>query len=647
MNTGFYSKNLAALKRHPATFARVGSVGRTGISSKIIIETAKCGVPTLAYSEPDSRPVSYHSRYDPLKEAEKQVSTHYREETHILLLGFGLGYQCEAVLQQLRVRVGGPQVFVIEPDPEIFVAAMHARDLTHLLLDNRIAMFVGMSADEIGDLWSTSLDWTVMDKLAFIDHPPSLTRFKQYFDRVMEKIRYLCNKSKGNLVTLMHAGFEFHSNYFANISDSFSLPGIGRLFNQFSGKPVVVVAAGPSLDRNMHLLAEVKGRFPIIAVDTALRQLIANGIKPDIVCAADPSYENSLDFVGVENETDVILAVEAMTHPDILKSFKGQKMLMTFGGGLHPMTHDLREPVGKLVCWGSIATTVFDLARNMGADPIIFIGLDLSFQDGKLHARGSYSDDLLFEKIHPYTSIEHEAAEYINTRGAYKIVMPGGAILYTDQNMKIYKDWFEDQFRQTSARVINATEGGIVDRFVELKAFADVIAEYSNGASPVREILARALNTPVKADVAGLISRLSSYRKTIMRQESSARKAVSSCRKLLASYAESHPDTLPGRFSAEFFDILKLHDDICSEKDVFAWFSIHQTRFMTRHTMELNNLRANRQSLVKDWLGQLLAFFAALENFNEYQIPLLDGAVAALTRENKSNSDTREKSQHE
>lgn len=647
MNTGFYNKNLAALKRHPATFARVGRIGGRGISSRIAIEPSKCGVPTLAYSEDGSRPVSYHSRYDPVKEAEKQVCAGYTQETHVLLLGFGLGYQCESILRNLKARVGGLQVFVIEPDPEIFVAAMHSRDLSHLFLDNRIAFFVGMSPDEIGDVWSSSLDWTVMDKLAFIDHPPSLSRFKQYFERVVEKVRYLCKKSKGNLVTLMHAGFEFHSNYFANISDSFCLPGIGRLFNQFAGKPVVVVAAGPSLDHNMHMLNNVKGRFPIIAVDTALRQLVANGIKPDIVCAADPSYENSLDFVGVENETDVILAVEAMTHPDILKSFKGPKMLMTFGGGLHPMTHDLREPVGKLVCWGSIATTVFDLARNMGADPIIFIGLDLSFQDGKLHAKGSYSDDLLFEKVHPYTSIEHEAAEYINTRGAYKIVMPGGGILYTDQNMKIYKDWFEDQFRQTQVKIINATEGGIVDRFVELRTFADVIAQYGDVASPVREILDNALQTPVKADVAGLISRLSSYRKIIMQQESRARKAVASSRKLLSSYAEVHPDALPGKFSAEFFDILKLHDDICSEKDIFAWFSIHQTRFMTRHTMELNNLRANQQSLVKDWLKQLLEFFAALEEFIEYQIPLLDRAVAALTRENKSNSDTREKSQHE
>ena len=125
-----------------------------------------------------------------------------------------------------------------------------------------------------------------------------------------------------------------------------------RLFDKFKGIPAIVVAAGPSLDKNIDLLKKIKGRFPIIAVDTALRHMIANGIKPDIVCAADSSYENSLDFVGVEDETEVILAAELMTHPDIFKVFKGPKMLVSFGGGLFQQIASYREEIGSLICWG-------------------------------------------------------------------------------------------------------------------------------------------------------------------------------------------------------------------------------------------------------------------------------------------------------
>jgi len=638
MQSEFLDINLQALKRHPAAFNRVGQAAKKGLSSLYVLESAKNGLPVLSVNNAENRSVCYHSRYDPVKEAEKQIDSAYDKQTHALLLGFGMGYQAEAVLKKLSVTVSGAQIFIVEPDVEVFLAACSARNLAHLINDRRVAFCVGLSADDLGDFWNSSLDWTVFDQLAIIDHPPSMARFKAYFERVVEKIRYLCNRSKGNLVTLMHAGFEFHTNYFANIQASFSLPGVGRLFDKFKGVPGIIVAAGPSLDKNVHLLKEVKGKFPIIAVDTALRQLVSHGIRPDIVCAADPSYENSLDFVGVENESDVVLAVEAMTHPDILQSFNGPKMLMTFGGGLHPILKDLREDVGTLVCWGSIATTVFDLVRKMGCDPIIFIGLDLSFQDGRLHARGSYSDDLLYEKVNQYTSLEHEAAEYINTRGAYKIIMPDGQILFTDQNMKIYKDWFEDQFRQTSAKVINATEGGIVDRYVEIKPLSAVLLEYQHLSADVNDIVRSAVKAPVKADMDGLTGRLQNYRKIIRQNESNVRKAVAATRKLLASFADTHPEKLTGPAYADFFEILKLHDDICAEKDIFAWFSVHQTRFMTRHTMEINNLKADKEASVARWLNQLCEFFAALEKFSEYQIPLIDQAVSSLRQACKSES---------
>lgn len=637
-----FNRNLTALKQHPAAFHLVNGCAPRFSPEKYCIETAKNGQPTLVLHADNTRPLAFHSRYNPVAEANKQVAAGYQGQSHILLLGFGLGYMAEDILQQIKVNVGGPQLFVVEPDPAVFIAAMHARDLGKLFADSRVALCVGMNPDEIGDFWNAGLDWSVLERLAIIDHPPTKARFNAYFERVVEKIRYLCNRSKGNLVTLMHAGFEFHSNYFANLVAGFALPGVERLFGRFKNVPAIIVAAGPSLDRNMHQLHAVKGKFPIVAVDTALRQLVANGIRPDIVCAADPSYENSLDFVGVENETDVVLAVEPMTHPDIFASFKGPKMLMTFGGGLHPVFKDMREPVGTLVCWGSIATTVFDLVRKMEADPIVFVGLDLSFQDGRLHARGSYSDDILFEKIHSFTSIEHESADYINTRGRYKLCRSDGKIVYTDENMKLYRDWFEDQFRQTAAKVINATEGGVVDKYVEIMPLATVIEKYSACAAPVREIFDEALHRPVKADYKALRERLMHYRKLIRRNESAARRSVAVCRRLLSAYAATEPARLTGKASAEYYDIMKLHDDICSDKDIFAWFSIHQTKFITRHTMELNNLKASQQATVSDWLKEVTEFFAALENFHEYQIPLLEEAIASLGRQTNQNSDKME-----
>ena len=626
------------MKRHPNAFNLIMQIKKIWKPEKYIVEPSKKKDPTLSVIGDDGRPIAYHSRYNPKQEAKKQADSFFEGQTHILSLGFGLGYLTEEVNSRIDKVVGGPQVFVVEPDPCIFYSALLSRDLTRLLNDPKLVLLVGMTPDQIGDYWNSKLDWTALEKLAIIDHPPSMKRFRALFERVVEKVRYLCNRSKGNLVTLMHAGFEFHTNNFFNLAQSFTMPGISRLFGKFKGCPAIIVAAGPSLDKNMHHLKEIKGKFPILAVDTALRQLVANGIKPDIVCAADPSYENSLDFVGVENETDVILAVEPMTHPDILECFNGPKMNMTFGGGLFHSIKNYREPIGKLACWGSIATTVFDFAKQLGCDPLVFVGLDLSFADGRLHAKGSYSDDIFFEQVNQYTSIEQETVDYINTRGAYKLVKNDGSYLFTDQNMKLYRDWFEDQFRQTSQKVINATEGGVVDKYCDIISLKEVITIYENKATDVQAILEKAISEPVRFDLDGLVKKFQGIRKTLRNQESEVNKLTGTAKKLINSYKDRSPDDLTGPSKADFFDLLKTHDLICDNKELFPWFSIHQAKFMTRHTMEVNNLKANKNSTVGDWLAEMGNFFSALNRFHEYQIPLLEEAIFSLNKIGKQTT---------
>lgn len=216
-----FNRNLTALKRHPAAFHLVNGCAPRFSPEKYHIESAKNGQPTLVLHEAGGRPLAFHSRYDPVAEAGKQVTASYQGQSHVLLLGLGLGYMVEDILPQIKANVGGPQLFVVEPDPAVLVAAMHARDLGKLFADARVALCVGMNPDEVGDFWNANLDWTVLERLAIIDHPPTKTRFNAYFERVVEKIRYLCNRSKGNLVTLMHAGFEFHSNYFAESGSRF------------------------------------------------------------------------------------------------------------------------------------------------------------------------------------------------------------------------------------------------------------------------------------------------------------------------------------------------------------------------------------------------------------------------------------------
>ena len=90
--------------------------------------------------------------------------------------------------------------------------------------------------------------------------------------------------------------FENGRTYFENAVRNFCFAGdpvAGGLFGNFEGVPLVLVSAGPSLDRNVRQLAGIDQRCFILAVDTALRPLLAAGIEPHAVMIADPSRLNA------------------------------------------------------------------------------------------------------------------------------------------------------------------------------------------------------------------------------------------------------------------------------------------------------------------------------------------------------------------
>jgi hypothetical protein len=627
-----WDNNLRAVANCPQLAYLLGNLSRSDdAAGSYVVTPAKSSQPTLAILTSEGKRVAYHSAYDPVKEAQTIVAKALQNQTHVLLIGLGLGYLLDEICRRLPQTGLVHQITVVEPDIRVFRAYLLSRNATGHFADSRIDWCLGQTSDQFGEFWNQRLDWGALEDLVIIEHAPTLALHAGYVERLKEKIRSFCNRSKGNLVTVMYSGFEFLKNNFRNIGAAASYPGVSRLFQQFKNIPAVIVAAGPSLEKNAHLLKTIKDRFLIVAVDTSFRQLVSRGIRPDIVCAGDPSYLNSLDFVGVENEKDVILLIEPMTHPDILHSFEGPKMVTTFGGGVAAWLQDFREPVGTVTSWGSIATTAFDLTRKLGCDPIIFVGLDLSFQDGRLYARGSYSDDVFYDRVHPYSSLEHETISYICKKGIHAFPQPDGSTLFTDNNMKLYKDWFEDQFRQTPQKVINATEGGIVNSGVECKTLQETIDAYLPRSGPVREILQTAIQKPIKADYAVMTETLRHTMKDLHTQANQVKTGLQLCRKLLNTPADLPLQQAPGPMKAIFEDISQLHDQICVVQPIFSWYSLHQAKFVARHTMELSSLKASPQSTLFAWGSEMQAFFESFRSYHAFQIPLMEAGIQSIS----------------
>jgi hypothetical protein len=104
--------------------------------------------------------------------------------------------------------------------------------------------------------------------------------------------------------------------------------------------------------------------------------------------------------------------------------------------------------VDVLATGGSVATSAFNYARNLGGNPIVLIGQDLALTGGKDHAEGYlhvYSDGMLKARSESGFDVD----------GYY------GDRVKTESQLLYYKTWYEEQVKAyPDVMVINSTEGG-------------------------------------------------------------------------------------------------------------------------------------------------------------------------------------------
>ena len=199
----------------------------------------------------------------------------------------------------------------------------------------------------------------------------------------------------------------FFDNFFENLPLILKSPGIQK--DQFKGIPALIVSAGPSLNKNIDLFPEAKGKCITITSGSAIGALQHKGWEPDAACLIDPYKLAAVDF----KPGNYRLLSNSTARPEGVKM--GSKNSF-FQAGLFkppltlPKTETLRVDI-------SVATTAFSLAQMWGCDPIIFIGQDCGKVDGV-----AYADGLCQESVESFKDSNNPTYEMIAEY--FKIVFP-------------------------------------------------------------------------------------------------------------------------------------------------------------------------------------------------------------------------------
>ena len=404
----------------------------TGLGNGLIhLEETAMGYPTLLYQSNKDKYLC--STEDPMLEAYFLAKESFAPEVDSYhIWGIGLGYHIYALYE---ITHGSTDIYIYDTDSFLIDIARSGKlgPWQDVFKDPRIHFI----ADPNLTKFSESI---TSDKIKIILHMPSVHKLPE--DTLSQSERKaVLKKLQITINSFKEQKDDIYLNFYKNIKN---VDGYAEdLFTEYECQNVVIVAAGPSLDKNIHVLKEALDnhvRIRVLCVGTVLKKLINYGITPDAVFEMDALKSTYAHIEGIENSL-VPLIISSTAYYELAQRYQGKKYI-AFQNGFKPT-----EKMGHILfnTSGSVTTLALDYAIQAKAKRIIMIGCDMAFTNNCSHAK--------------------ETVRYHSTKE--EIVIPVkayyGGIVNSSFLLSMYRGWIENRIQAEDANniaFINATEGG-------------------------------------------------------------------------------------------------------------------------------------------------------------------------------------------
>jgi len=325
-----------------------------------------------------------------------------------------------------------------------------------------------------------------------------------------QELARLLQKSASNRATFAAKGEVWVRHSLRNMRYLAERPSVASLTGAFANKPCVIVSPGPSLAKNSALLPALKGQALIIAGNRSVAPLKQLGIAPDLVVVADPidlRYQlqgDLLDGAGA-------LLLDLVVHPGMFELQARRHFLYTAVHEIFNTTSDALGKGGLLPSGGSVATTAFRVALELGCNPIVFVGQDLALSGDQYYVSSAPDGATRISVNNGIGVFENSSAELrraVQELGGtpesrqltqHFIQVPGwhGEPVFTSVQFDNYRRWLEATTAalESKVRVLNCTEGGAYIQNMEHLPLAEALSGLSLGPLDVDGVLDQALST--------------------------------------------------------------------------------------------------------------------------------------------------------
>lgn len=371
----------------------------------------------------------------------------------LVVYGIGLGYYYYGLKEWLQGSKSRRVIF-FEDDPGVLQAFLETDAATDFLSDPQTELIYWKNRD----FKAPELTKVETDSLYRSVEISALVSYEIKKTAALSQLRFIINYVRdvetAQSNEYLFKGYAQFQNFYHNILHLDKVLD-GTVFkNAYSGMPAIVCGAGPSLAKQIPLLKSLKDRAIIFAGGTAMNGLNAYNLEAHFGCGVDP-FPTQVMRILANKAFETPYFMRNRIHKNIPNVLHGPILYLPGATG-YPISDWMDEKLGfsllPLEEGANVIHLCASIARLLGCNPIIFVGVDLAYTDGL-----SYPPGLTALSMHDQKLItKAPSEEVVAVNDIY------GKPVYTLFKWILESAWYNVfQTLHPDVKMINCTEGGI------------------------------------------------------------------------------------------------------------------------------------------------------------------------------------------
>lgn len=486
--------------------------------------------------------------------------------------------------------------------------------------------------------------------LMLFAYSPFDVLFTDVYKKAKDAILKATEFSQVNLNTVLALGNQMKINELRSLDKVFKYPTVSVLKDKMKGKPIICVAAGPSLNQHLDFLKKIQNEVFIISVVASAKTLLNNGIKPDLLTSIDmePLVLNQLEGLDVSQIPIVIeMACHHSTVDNVNTDFIFSMSSCVKKNFLVKLTDALGITITSddfVISAFTVAITSLLCAQLMGASEIFLIGQDLAISGDSSHAKDTVIankveivDDGAGGKLFMNTSL-FDSKQTLSVA----IEVPGyyGDKVYTTASMKAFLDYFEKVIKDNNIEnVYNATEGGAYIEGAEnislQEAYERFIKNNKLDSKNIGLVLKKKKISKTKAEQ--VVKNLKAIITNMEKAEILAKEGLDLIESFMKLYKKDNKEYAEElKLSAHVEKINKiantLNKEYAYEVNTIAQLS-EANYYLFKLLNSVNTLDYSEEALMADMQNKFVLFFANVHEGLKIIITELEGVITRIKEE--------------